>query len=515
MGERSAENNEMHPLQTLAPWDPAADKEEDHLHVLCLIEALFANDPVAIQSYEPLKPALGMLPLYLSKDGAPLSCKHALFDFQAAAGRKHSDQSPFSMASSKKSVEFCMQTNVVAGDYLFGRLAPLWPANALEQVSEALSTLILHDKLEGRAADDGELLLEVLFLNTYLKHYSPLSMQDKVDVDHPVVRYLFWVLAFFLERIHPSAWDKAHPYSWIERAVDGYVTKGAEGLRSELFNIVLRAQNRLNKQVAMVDTLLHYAALHEAERSEITQDGEILKVCAQQLALMKPGTFHLSQEVEFHSKLIECTTLLYVALDVDEADLPVIASIPVKPAPKAITLQELLPPVEEGPSKMTQNKRRSLQKQMRKQIAQSVYTELADECVKEMLKAAAKKAKLELELVCVLSLHILLFSASDVPFCQAAHMEALLKAGPLPSDFIGRLFPCLAPLLDSALECFICFSPINLEYGNVSFLSCCEGGSFACADCVQVHSDKMQHAICAEQQVVRFAALLLKSVKRV
>jgi hypothetical protein len=82
-----------------------------------------------------------------------------------------------------------------------------------------------------------------------------------------------------------------------------------------------------------------------------------------------------------------------------------------------------------------------------------------------------------------------------------------LAQGTLPRNYTLSFALCACPALQDALdpvECFICLQPIDFQADQgVRFLTCCDGGSFACSDCIGIHN---QHPITGETPIVHLMA---------
>lgn len=71
----------------------------------------------------------------------------------------------------------------------------------------------------------------------------------------------------------------------------------------------------------------------------------------------------------------------------------------------------------------------------------------------------------------------------------------------------------VAGFLDGEQECFICLAPLAFEEDHaIRYLTCCDGGAFACAACVGQHAGRAGHPVRAEARVVALVATLRRSL---
>ena len=82
------------------------------------------------------------------------------------------------------------------------------------------------------------------------------------------------------------------------------------------------------------------------------------------------------------------------------------------------------------------------------------------------------------------------------------------ELGLTPRALAKALLPGLETALGETVDCFVCLQPIDFGSDAVRFLTCCEGGSFACGECVRGHPHPPQ----AEWQIVRQTASIRKSL---
>ena len=107
--------------------------------------------------------------------------------------------------------------------------------------------------------------------------------------------------------------------------------------------------------------------------------------------------------------------------------------------------------------------------------------------------------------------------AEAVNEASSSARQAVLRqaiAGALPLGFArelaAALLPCLEPLLAPAVECFVCLAPLDLAASGVCHLACCDGGSFACAECVASHAG--HHPPVTEFRIVCQAAAIRRQL---
>ena len=108
-------------------------------------------------------------------------------------------------------------------------------------------------------------------------------------------------------------------------------------------------------------------------------------------------------------------------------------------------------------------------------------------------------------------------AAEAVEEASSSARQAVLRqarAGTLPLGFArelaAALLPCLEPLLEPSIDCFVCLAPLDLASTGVRHLACCDGGSFACAGCVASHAGR--HPPIAELRIVRHAAAVRRQL---
>lgn len=76
---------------------------------------------------------------------------------------------------------------------------------------------------------------------------------------------------------------------------------------------------------------------------------------------------------------------------------------------------------------------------------------------------------------------------------------------------MASMLPDLESALEPTIECFVCYSDLDFtRYTDIRFLTCCEGGSFACNRCIRTHAQDFGHDAIGEQGVVRQTALIRK-----
>ena len=85
----------------------------------------------------------------------------------------------------------------------------------------------------------------------------------------------------------------------------------------------------------------------------------------------------------------------------------------------------------------------------------------------------------------------------------------------VPASFartlLAHFVPDIAHLLDN--ECFICLATLT-DYRGVRYLTCCDGGAFACPACVEGHAARVGHPLRAEERIVALVAQLRRSLCR-
>ena len=91
------------------------------------------------------------------------------------------------------------------------------------------------------------------------------------------------------------------------------------------------------------------------------------------------------------------------------------------------------------------------------------------------------------------------------------------KEGKLSTSFsrelVSLLLPGLESVLEPTVECFICLQPLNFAASPllIRYLSCCDGGSFACPSCIAKHTTK--HTLVAEQHTVLQTVSIRRQLK--
>lgn len=90
----------------------------------------------------------------------------------------------------------------------------------------------------------------------------------------------------------------------------------------------------------------------------------------------------------------------------------------------------------------------------------------------------------------------------------------LARENAIPPNYAREMAAALVEpvefALQPAIDCFICFQPVDFTDTAVLYLTCCEGGSFACAQCVAGH---LSHPVRGEHQIVRLTAALRRKFK--
>ncbi len=73
---------------------------------------------------------------------------------------------------------------------------------------------------------------------------------------------------------------------------------------------------------------------------------------------------------------------------------------------------------------------------------------------------------------------------------EKAQQLILSNAENLSPAFVRQLLPRLLPdlndtaIFEATIECFVCYSELDFSTDQILFLTCCDGGSFACSSCV-------------------------------
>lgn len=103
---------------------------------------------------------------------------------------------------------------------------------------------------------------------------------------------------------------------------------------------------------------------------------------------------------------------------------------------------------------------------------------------------------------------------------QRACVDVLwqMRTRRLPGAFLLELMQCAFPamenLLESAqLECFVCMQPVDMRHLGVGYLVCCDGGSFACSDCIDTHATSDRHPMRVERRIVDLAACVRNGLR--
>lgn len=100
---------------------------------------------------------------------------------------------------------------------------------------------------------------------------------------------------------------------------------------------------------------------------------------------------------------------------------------------------------------------------------------------------------------------------------EKAQQLILSNAASLSPNFVRRLLPKLLPdlndtaIFEESIECFVCYSELDFSADQILFLTCCDGGSFACSSCVGTHSTRFKHETKGERGIVRQTAFLRRA----
>jgi len=98
-----------------------------------------------------------------------------------------------------------------------------------------------------------------------------------------------------------------------------------------------------------------------------------------------------------------------------------------------------------------------------------------------------------------------------------AQQLILSNAASLSPAFVRQLLPKLLPdlndtaIFEATIECFVCYSELDFSSDQILFLTCCDGGSFACGSCVETHIARFKHETKGEKGIVRQTAFLRRA----
>jgi hypothetical protein len=77
---------------------------------------------------------------------------------------------------------------------------------------------------------------------------------------------------------------------------------------------------------------------------------------------------------------------------------------------------------------------------------------------------------------------------------------------------VNAMVPSLESVLFNSMQCFLCLGELDFVHGtDISYLTCCDGGSFACSGCVRNHGTDT-HTVAAEKQIVVMVRAIRKDL---
>ena len=490
------------PAAVLMAYNPVELARDGHVvDLMCMRAALFraqqpdASDELkrnADEVYDCLKGIFSKLNCEINPEGMFISQGTSIVQLMELKGAEHFNAfSPFACPHSK-SVDFMMRTINAAGRIYF-RTISLWKGGESrpETVLPMLPTLVMHEIMASWKTPPCvymcTLLMESLVLEIYHNFFLPLKSADRANPCHPLVRELFLTSAYLFAQLDPE-WDRRDTFTWLEPALAVHVAKSPrKDLRADLYKQTLFAINRVSAVSVSALKLRHFIGRSKPE------DRPDLARRIKRMAEMDVGAFNFPKnQLEPLQQELMSTRRLIATLEAKHGPTPELDLNPV-----SVTLEMWLEyfKCQDAARKKKADQRR------RKVTEARAQKELA-----LMLKAAAAETK---EIASVLD-----GVCAKVAAERAAELAwaTVAEAKTLPPEVARALAKALLPGLETALgetvDCFVCLQPIDFGSDAVRFLTCCEGGSFACGECVRGHPHPPQ----AEWQIVRQTASIRRSL---
>ena len=473
---------------------------------------------------------------------------------------------PFA-ANKPKSADFIV-TVASSFERVYRRLHPMWQVDASGRCVTA-TTLLLNELIllsgVGRwdlCASLCTLALEVMCLNTFQLRYLPLSDADKADPTHYITRGIFWCASFFYDTIR-RGWDKEDDLcACIDAALDAYVLRSNEVMANRgvysarvdaVFNRVQIKQETLTRLHRFLQT---FHPSRDATIRKLVQNAAWLESKAVEAFGMSAADVDTFRE---YTQFISITVELLEAEYTDAAP-SVINPLPAQPNIAAVVAR--LFGEEDVPSDEERRKKKKKSRNQRQRVAREkhaaelarILDEVCEQVANEVAAEAAEERRQWLEarfqldvqaadhrirrivearraqerlaaarssvsdqvrsgaLPASFVLDLLDGLLSEEEIAQRAYADVLwqVRMGRLPRAYLLELarlaFPAMENMLEPApLECFVCMQPMDLRHLGAGYLVCCDGGSFACADCIATHAASDRHPLRMERRIVDLA----------
>jgi hypothetical protein len=458
---------------------------------------------------------------------------------------------PFSSNKSKDS-SFIVQVASSFGR-VGARLRGLWKsgdADCLMSVRGALmNNLIIHNQASHREECHwlAVFALEAFCLEVHDSEYRPLPDAAKADARNVKTRKMFWCASFFYNMLR-HGWEKEMEVDgWVETFLDGYLSISSGLERAQYSKLVMDAESRLDSKEEALINVRRFVSDSELEEHELLTDLEQKLIW---LTGFKAEKYNITPQE--HDQFRDCVHQVNMSVVIlGNMTIPLIL-------PQADLAEDREMQASDNGAQVDRNRRKKKSRNQRRKVNRDKQTSeliciLEDVCAQVAMRAAIEateqetrwlgerysmnlraadfrihriiEARKERERIAVAqwertAREFMRQTAAEVQtqIAQRARRNVLvqMRARTLPSAFavelLGGIFPFMENMLVPAVECFVCMQPIDFRAPGVGYLVCCDGGSFACHDCINAHDASNRHPLRVERQIVMLATSLRRNL---
>ena len=400
------------------------------------------------------------------------------------------------------------------------RVLPLWvggdtaDGRLILRAFRMLPTLLCHEVARHRRPSL-ELLMESLVLQHYLAvKYASLHPAKKADPAQPAVRRMFWAAMFQFRQRQPLT------------ILDDAEELRLERRRGELFREVRDCLGRIDHAAARVRRL-------EALPPPPPESTEAA-VLGAHLAALRLSEPHGGRLRPSPAELQECALAGLVSnvfYDAYRAGTTTTAKTksshhhhnheePQAARSSTSSHRRNLDALLEGAVLSDERLFREEEARLALMAATDAYDDDDDEAA-VLLVAAAEQRQVEDAVLQRVEAELLAQAIAEAQADRDAEARVLANLATTRAGFARAVLAHFCPdivagFLDGEQECFICLAPLAFEEDQqqhaIRYLTCCDGGAFACAACVEQHAARAGHPVRAEARVVALVATLRRSL---
>ena len=401
----------------------------------------------------------------------------------------------------------------------FPQVMPLWAegggsSSHYQRVLDCVSSNTIYHKMLSLEEENNNaevkaqlarLLLEAHSLKCYISEYCVLASNKKLDVQQPVVRKLFWHIAFLNQKMmNHHKWDEKKP-SEFDRIMKQKIMEGEKLMRrAEIFKCTEECMERSEKTGYLLQKAMDKFITNIEFKQKYPEEYEIFALEAKKyrsktkdaLKLQDNGTSAVSivEEFMFESRKFEVLLDFFDDFEVEH-----------------VVVEEEAPAShkKKSPSPSSQAKKRLARSAAKKEKAALEAECGFESLMKEILEEVVLDAKADVEKE---EAEKLQKQKEDELIEQVMRMQNPA----FQRRLMATLYPSLVGVLQESFECFICMKGLDFKEGeaqkNIVYMTCCMGGSWACIGCAEEHKPMDGHQVSFEREYVRQMAAMRKEL---